>query len=80
MGIFAVAIGNNGKIVLGVQGLAPDKAQENAERYLLCSLAYGKFRRKFRSKSVCALLSANARGKKWTRSGRITQLAQRHLN
>ena len=35
MGIFAaVAIGNNGKIVLGVQGLAPDKAQENAERYL----------------------------------------------
>ena len=52
------------QIVLGVQGLAPDKAQENAERYLLCSLAYGKFRRKFRSKSVCALLSANARGKK----------------
>ena len=61
------------KIVLGVQGASPDKAQENAERYLLCSLA-GKFRRKFRSKSVCALLSANARGKKWTRSGRITQL------
>ena len=30
--------------------------------------------------SVCALLSSNARGKKWTRSGRITQLAQRHLN
>ena len=30
------------KIVLGVQGLAPDKAQENAERYLLCSLAYGE--------------------------------------
>ena len=29
------------KIVLGVQGLAPDKAQENAGRYLLCSLAYG---------------------------------------
>ena len=28
------------KIVLGVQGLAPDKAQENAERYLLCSLAW----------------------------------------
>ena len=34
------------KIVLGVQGLAPDKAQENAERYLLCSLAYGEISQK----------------------------------
>ena len=34
------------KIVLGVQGLAPDKAQENAGRYLLCSLAYGEFSKK----------------------------------
>ena len=51
------------KIVLGVQGLAPDKPKENAERYLLLALLTGKFRRKFRSKSVCALLSANARVK-----------------
>ena len=28
---YVVAIGNNGKIVLGVQGLAPDKAQEKRE-------------------------------------------------
>ena len=34
------------QIVLGVQGLAPDKAQENAERYLLCSLAYGEISQK----------------------------------
>ena len=34
------------KIVLGVQGLAPDKAQENAGRYLLCSLAYGEISKK----------------------------------
>ena len=47
MGIFAaVAIGNNGKNCPWGSGASPDKAQENAERYLLCSLAYGEISQK----------------------------------
>ena len=47
MGNFAiVAIGNNRKIVLGVQGLAPDKAQWNLAEIALCSLAYGEISQK----------------------------------
>ena len=68
------------QIVLGVQGLALTRHKKTRSVISCVALLTGKFRRKFRSKSVCALLSANARGKKWTRSGRITQLAQRHLN
>ena len=62
-------------------GASPLTRHKKTRSVISCvALLTGKFRRKFRSKSVCALLSANARGKKWTRSGRITQLAQRHLN
>ena len=34
------------KSVLGVQGLAPDKAQWNLAEIALCSLAYGKISQK----------------------------------
>ena len=79
--IFAiVAIGNNRKNYPWGSGASPDKANGISQRLRCVALLTEKFRRKFRSKSVCALLSSNARGKKWTRSGRITQLAQRHLN
>ena len=34
------------KVSLGVQGLAPDKAQWNLAEIALCSLAYGKISQK----------------------------------
>ena len=56
MGIFAaVAIGNNGKICPWGSGLALTRHKKTRSVISCVALLTGKFRRKFRSKSVCAL-------------------------